>query len=53
MDKNHAVLARHVHSKRLAAALLLAHEKQCRDFVPLVLQEGIGPRTIQSLAGPG
>ncbi len=50
MDKNHAVLARHVYSKRLAAALLLAHEKQYRDFVPLVLQEGIGPRTIQSLA---
>ncbi len=50
MDKTHAVLAKHVNSKRLAAALLLAHEKHYRDFVPLVLQQGIGPRTLQSLA---
>ena len=50
MDRQHEVLSKHVNSKRLASALLMAHEKQYRDFVPLVLQQGIGPRTMQSLA---
>jgi hypothetical protein len=30
--------------------LALAHEKELRDFESLLLLEGVGPRTIQSLA---
>lgn len=35
--------------KRLGAALTLAHERATTDFESLLLLEGVGPRTIQSL----
>jgi hypothetical protein len=35
--------------KRLGAALTLAHERSTADFESLLLLEGVGPRTIQSL----
>ena len=50
LDKGHPVLNKHVNSTRLAAVLLLAHEKAYQNFVPFILQDGIGPRTMQSLA---
>jgi hypothetical protein len=50
MDRQHEVMNKHVNSSRLAATLLLAHENHYQDFIPLLLQKGVGPRTIQSLA---
>src|SRR5205085_6309476 len=39
-----------VNLKRLGTRLALAHEKELRNFESLLLLEGVGPRTIQSLA---
>ncbi len=50
MPGHHAVHAKDVDIKRLGAMLYLAHEKQPRDFDELLLLEGLGPRTLQSLA---
>src|ERR1700679_700297 len=36
--------------KRLGAVLAVAHEQDLRDFASLLLIEGLGPRTLQSLA---
>ncbi len=36
--------------KRLGAVLAVAHEQDLRDFACLLLVEGLGPRTLQSLA---
>jgi hypothetical protein len=36
--------------KRLGAVLAVAHEQELRDFASLLLVEGLGPRTLQSLA---
>jgi hypothetical protein len=36
--------------KRLGSILWLAHEKKPADFEELLLLEGLGPRTLQSLA---
>lgn len=36
--------------KRLGAVLAVAHEQDLRDFASLLLVEGLGPRTLQSLA---
>jgi len=36
--------------KRLGAVLAVAHERELRDFASLLLVEGLGPRTLQSLA---
>jgi hypothetical protein len=36
--------------KRLGAILWLAHEKQPAGFEELLLLQGVGPRTVQSLA---
>lgn len=46
---HHEVHAEDVNLKRLGAALILAHEMEVRDFESLLLLEGVGPRTIQSL----
>ena len=35
--------------KRLGAALTLAHERGTTDFESVLMLEGVGPRTIQSL----
>ncbi|HEX5168192.1 MAG TPA: DUF763 domain-containing protein [Cyclobacteriaceae bacterium] len=50
MPSHHDVRATDVNLKRLGATLALAHEKELRDFESLLLLEGVGPRTIQSLA---
>lgn len=49
LPRHHEVLESDVNMKRLGAVLTLAHEKQLRDFESLLLLEGVGPRTIQSL----
>ncbi|WP_353132576.1 DUF763 domain-containing protein [Pseudopedobacter sp.] len=50
MPKHHDVKAKDIDLKRLGAMLWLAHEKQPKDFDELLLLEGLGPRTLQSLA---
>jgi hypothetical protein len=49
MPRHHEVRATDVNMKRLGAALTLAHERSTTDFESLLLLEGVGPRTIQSL----
>lgn len=49
MPRYHEVRAADVNMKRLGAALTLAHERSTADFESLLLLEGVGPRTIQSL----
>jgi hypothetical protein len=44
------VRAKDVDLKRLGAVLAVAHEEDLRDFASLLLVEGLGPRTLQSLA---
>ena len=50
MPAHHDVRAKDVDLKRLGAVLALAHEQELRDFASLLLVEGLGPRTLQSLA---
>lgn len=50
MPKHHDVRAKDVNLKRLGSVLALAHEKKLRNFESLLMLEGVGPRTIQSLA---
>jgi hypothetical protein len=50
MPSHHDVRAKDVNLKRLGSILALAHEKDLGDFESLLLLEGVGPRTIQSLA---
>ncbi|WCT10091.1 DUF763 domain-containing protein [Mucilaginibacter jinjuensis] len=50
MPNHHDVRAEDVDLKRLGAVLWLAHEKRPKDFEELLLLEGLGPRTLQSLA---
>jgi hypothetical protein len=50
MPSHHDVQAKDVDLKRLGAVLWLAHEKQPSDFQDLLLLQGLGPRTLQSLA---
>jgi uncharacterized protein len=49
MPRRHQVTERDVDLKRLGAVLILAREKEVRDFESLLLLEGLGPRTLQSL----
>lgn len=49
LPRHHEVLASDVNMKRLGAVLTLAHEKQFQNFESLLLLEGVGPRTVQSL----
>ncbi len=49
MPAHHDVRSSDIHIKRLGAVLALAHEKQPMDFESLLLLEGVGPRTVQSL----
>ncbi|GAB3905485.1 DUF763 domain-containing protein [Mucilaginibacter boryungensis] len=49
MPAHHDVKAKDVDLKRLGAVLWLAHEKRPADFEDLLLLEGLGPRTLQSL----
>ena len=50
MPSHHDVRAKDVDLKRLGAVLWLAQEKRPSDFEGLLLLEGLGPRTLQSLA---
>ncbi|HEY4335356.1 MAG TPA: DUF763 domain-containing protein [Puia sp.] len=50
LPSHHDVRAEDVDLRRLGAVLWLAHEKQPADFEELLLLEGVGPRTLQSLA---
>jgi hypothetical protein len=50
MPARHSVRATDVDLKRLGAVLAIAHEQELRDFASLLLVEGLGPRTLQSLA---
>lgn len=50
MPSHHDVRAEDVDLKRLGAVLAVAHERDLRDFASLLLLEGLGPRTLQSLA---
>jgi hypothetical protein len=50
MPKHHDVRTEDVDLKRLGAVLAVAHEQELRDFASLLLVEGLGPRTLQSLA---
>lgn len=49
MPKRHAVKNEDVNLKRLGAVLTLAHETNISDFESLLLLDGLGPRTLQSL----
>jgi hypothetical protein len=50
MPGHHDVRAKDVDLKRLGAVLAVAHQRELRDFASLLLVEGLGPRTLQSLA---
>lgn len=50
MPNHHEVKANDVDLKRLGAMLWLTQEKQPADFEELLLLEGMGPRTLQSMA---
>jgi len=50
MPAHHDVRSADVNLKRLGTILWLAYDKQPKDFEELLLLEGVGPRTIQSLA---
>lgn len=50
MPAHHEVRPADVDLKRLGAVLSVAHEQELRDFASMLLVEGLGPRTLQSLA---
>jgi hypothetical protein len=50
MPSHHDVRPADVDLKRLGAVLAVAHEQELRDFASFLLVEGLGPRTLQSLA---
>jgi hypothetical protein len=50
MPAHHELRAGDVDLKRLGAMLWLTHEQQPADFEELLLLQGMGPRTLQSLA---
>jgi hypothetical protein len=49
MPGHHDVRAADVNLKRLGSVLAVAHEKEGLDMETLLLVEGVGPRTLQSL----
>lgn len=49
LPNHHEVREEDVSLKRLGAALLLAHETNVSNMESLLLLEGVGPRTLQSL----
>jgi uncharacterized protein len=50
MPNHHDVRSKDVDLKRLGTVLWLAQEQQPKDFEELLLLDGLGPRTLQSLA---
>jgi hypothetical protein len=49
MPAHHNVQSKDVDLKRLGTILWLAHDTKPKDFEELLLLEGVGPRTVQSL----
>lgn len=49
LPRHHEVTAEDVNLKRLGSVLALAHEKEIGNFESLLMLEGVGPRTLQSL----
>lgn len=49
MPRHHDLRSEDVNLKRLGSVIALAHEKDVRNFESLLLLEGLGPRTLQSL----
>lgn len=49
MPSHHDVQPKDIDLKRLGAVLAIAHEQETRDMESLLLLEGVGPRTLQSL----
>lgn len=49
MPSHHDVRAEDIDLKRLGAVLAVAHEKEALDMESLLLLQGLGPRTLQSL----
>ncbi len=49
MPAHHDVKAKDIDLKRLGSVIALAYEKDLQDFESLLLLEGLGPRTLQSL----
>lgn len=49
MPSHHDVRAENVNLKRLGSVLALAHDTSPADFETLLMLEGVGPRTLQSL----
>jgi hypothetical protein len=50
MPNHHDVRAEDVDLKRLGTVLWMAHDNDLKNFEELLLLEGVGPRTVQSLA---
>jgi len=50
MPRHHEVRSENVDLKRLGAVLWLAQDRRIHQFEDLLLLEGMGPRTLQSLA---
>lgn len=50
LPSHHDVRPADIDLKRLGAVLAVAHEQDLRDFASFLLVEGLGPRTLQSLA---
>lgn len=50
MPHHHDVRMKDVNMKRLGAMLWVAHENKPEDFESLLMLQGMGPRTVQSLA---
>jgi hypothetical protein len=50
MPSHHDVRSEDIDLRRLGTVLWLAHDTQPKDFEELLLLEGVGPRTMQSLA---
>ena len=49
LPRHHEVMVSDLNMKRLGAVLTVAHELQSKNFESILLLEGAGPRTIQSL----
>jgi hypothetical protein len=50
MPRRHDVQPADIDLKRLGAVLATAHDRGVQDFADTLLTEGLGPRTLQSLA---
>jgi hypothetical protein len=50
MPRHHEVRAENINLKRLGAVLATAYERDLHNFSEFLLLEGLGPRTLQSLA---